>query len=155
MADKVRLFLKPPGWNPPDLGGFAPAPEVGPAPVKFHVAIPLGLQAYVLLQFAVVLTAGSLFMFHQQRMDFGPRAAVAAAIVASLLVLGALLEARPWAFAGETARLACAAIGGLVLAGAGWTTGLALVPVATALRAWVRRFRPQPGRSTVQAPQTA
>jgi sterol desaturase/sphingolipid hydroxylase (fatty acid hydroxylase superfamily) len=155
VTDKVRLFLKPPGWNPPDLGGFSPAPEVGPSPSKFQVAIPRGLQAYVLLQFAVVLTAGSVFLFRQQRMDPWSRVAVAAAITASLLVLGALLDARPRAFAGETARLAGAAAFGLVLAGAGWPAGLALVPVAVALRSWVMRYRPPPGRPTDRAPVTA
>ena len=27
-SDKLRLFLKPPGWQPADLGGFQPPPEV-------------------------------------------------------------------------------------------------------------------------------
>ena len=154
MTDKVRLFLKPPGWNPPDLGGFVPAPDVTGLPPKFDVALPRGLQVYVLVQFAVVLAAGSVFMFQQHRMDAASRAAVAAAIVASLFVLGALLEARPWAFAAERARLAGAAISGLVLATAGSSGGLVLVPLAAVMRAWVMRYRAAE-HPTVPARQTA
>jgi hypothetical protein len=115
VADKVRLFLKPPGWNPPDLGGFTPAPEVGPSPSKFQVAIPRGVQVYVLVQFAAALVAASVFLFHQEQLTPSARAAVASAIVASLLILGALLDGRRWAIPAESARLAALAAAGFVV----------------------------------------
>jgi sterol desaturase/sphingolipid hydroxylase (fatty acid hydroxylase superfamily) len=155
VADKLRLFVMPPGWNPPDLGGFVRAPEVTARPVKFGVPIPRGLQAYALVQFAVVLAAGSVFMFQHQRLEAAWRAAVAAAIVASLFVLGALLESRPWSFAAETARLAGLAVIGLALGAAGWPYALVLVPLAAALRAWVMRYRAPAERPLLSARQTA
>ena len=151
FADKLRLFVKPPGWNPPDLGGFVPAPELATPPSKFDVAIPAGLKIYALVQFGAVLAAGSAFMFQQQRLDSVVRAAVAAAIVASLFVLGALLEARPWSFAAETARLALVAIAGLVAAAAGWTSGLVLVPLLALMRVWLMRYRAPSSRTMLPA----
>jgi alkylglycerol monooxygenase len=153
FADKLRLFVKPPGWNPPDLGGFRPAPEVATPPVKFGVPLPRGLSIYALVQFVVVLAAGSVFMFQQHRLDPASRAAAATAIVASLFVLGALLEARPWSLAAETARLAALAVAGLVAAGAGWWAGLALVPLAAAMRVWLMNCRSPVERPVLPARQ--
>jgi hypothetical protein len=110
VADKVRLFLKPPGWNPPDLGGFTPAPEIGPAPSKFQVAIPRRVQVYVAAQFVAVLVLGSVFLFHQEQLAPAARAGVASALVASLVILGALLDGRRWAVPAEVGRLAAGAL---------------------------------------------
>jgi sterol desaturase/sphingolipid hydroxylase (fatty acid hydroxylase superfamily) len=155
IGDKVRLFLMPPGWNPAELGGFVAAPEITSPPAKFDVALPGGLRAYALAQFVIVLLAGSAFMFQQHRLDPGMRAAVAVSLVASLFVLGALLEARAWSFAAETARLAGVAACGLVLAFAGWTSGLLLVPAAAVMRAWLMRYRPRAERTAMGARQAA
>ena len=109
-SDKIRLFWMPPGWNPADLGGFVPAPEIGPAPAKHAVAIPRRLQVYVLGQFALLLLATSVFLFNQEQLGPGARAALAAAIVASLIVLGAVLDGRRWALPAEVARVAVGAL---------------------------------------------
>lgn len=115
MSDKVRLFLKPPGWNPPDLGGFVEAPEIGPSPSKFAVAIPRRTQVYVLLQFAALLLMASLFLFNQESFTAWSRAAAASAIVASLLILGAMLDGRRWAVPAEVGRIAIGALAAVVL----------------------------------------
>jgi sterol desaturase/sphingolipid hydroxylase (fatty acid hydroxylase superfamily) len=112
---KLRLFVKPPGWNPDDLGGFVPAPEVGPDTPKFKAAVPPRVQAYVLAQFALVLAAGSVFLFRQQDMGTPARAAAAAAILASLFVLGALLEGRRWAVPAEAIRMTAVAVAAVAL----------------------------------------
>lgn len=111
FADKVRLFLKPPGWNPPDLGGFTPAP----APAKFKVAIPHRVQMYVLVQFVPLLMTASVFLFHQEQLRPLARAGVASAIVASLLILGALLDGRRWAVPAEIGRVAASALAAVAL----------------------------------------
>jgi alkylglycerol monooxygenase len=155
VADKLRLFVKPPGWNPEDLGGFVAAPEITAPTAKFAVPLPGGLAVYALVQFAVVLIAGSVFMFQQHRLDPTLRAAIAAALVASLFVIGALLEARTWSFAAETARLAGIAVAGLVLAGAGWSSGLVLVPAAAVMRAWLLRYRAPASRRAAPSARNA
>jgi alkylglycerol monooxygenase len=115
FSDKVRLFLKPPGWNPPDLGGFTPAPEVGPAPAKFQVTIPRGVQVYVLVQFAALLAIASVFLFRQEHLTPSARAVAASAILASLLILGAMLDGRRWAVPAEIGRVAVGALAAFAL----------------------------------------
>ena len=105
LADKVRMFVKPPGWQPAELGGFLPAPEVDPRYVRYETPAPTGLALYVLVQFVVVLGAATALLFRQDALFLGARAAGAAFIVLTLLSLGALLERRPWAMSLEAFRL--------------------------------------------------
>jgi hypothetical protein len=115
LADKVRLFWMPPGWNPRDLGGFVPAPEIGAAPSKFAVSIPRRRQFYVLAQFVALLLLASLFLFNQELMTPLARTAAAAAIVGSLVILGAMLDGRRWAVPAEIVRVGAVALGTIVL----------------------------------------
>lgn len=140
LADALRMFVKPPGWQPADLGGYQPAPPVDPAYRKFDVPVPAGLGAYVLVQFVVVLGATAALLAVQQWLSFPGKAMGAGACVASLVALGLLLERRPWATAVETLRLVGAPLGLLALglpwsfaAGAGVAAGLSV--------AWLFRYR--------------
>lgn len=121
LRDRVRVFLKPPGWQPDDLGGFQAAPEVDRASYrKWDVAVPRRVQAYAAVQFAVVLLfSGALFNV-QDRLTLPGLLAGAFLIVTGLVAIGALFEGRRWAPWFEAARLvasaACAA--GFALTGA-------------------------------------
>ena len=56
LADRLRLFLSPPGWQPAELGGFEPPPEVDRATYrKFETPLPRGLALYAFAQFVLVL----------------------------------------------------------------------------------------------------
>jgi sterol desaturase/sphingolipid hydroxylase (fatty acid hydroxylase superfamily) len=144
VADKVRLFLKPPGWHAPELGGFAPPPEVDPAHVKYETAAPGGLAGYVFVQFLVVLAGATALLFRQDVLAVGPRAAGAAAIVMTLVALGALLERKPWAFSLEALRVSLMVIA-VIVAGKATALPLALaapfVAASLALLAWLMRYR--------------
>ena len=105
LADKVRMFLKPPGWQPADLGGFQPAPDVDPGHVKYEMKAAGGLALYVFVQFLVVLAGATALLFRQEALSLGGRAAGAVGIVVTLVALGGLLEHRPWAFSLEALRL--------------------------------------------------
>jgi sterol desaturase/sphingolipid hydroxylase (fatty acid hydroxylase superfamily) len=105
-ADKVRLFLKPPGWQPEELGGFVAAPEVDPRHVKYEAAASGGLVGYVFVQFVLALAGATLLLFRQDELSFGVRAAGAVAIVVTLVALGGLLERKRWARALEMIRVA-------------------------------------------------
>ena len=115
FSDKLRLFVKPPGWNPEDLGGFVAAPEIGPSPRKFDIAIPRRLQGYVLFQFTALLLVTSVFLFNQESLDGAWRGAMAVAILVSLIVLGAMLDGRRWAVPAEILRVVAVTAGTIVL----------------------------------------
>jgi sterol desaturase/sphingolipid hydroxylase (fatty acid hydroxylase superfamily) len=104
--DRFRLFLKPPGWHPEDLGGSVAAPEVDrTALVKYDPPAPRGLRHYVLSQFILVNAATTAFLFGSARMSGGERAVAAIAVALSLASLGGLLDRRAWAFRLEVARV--------------------------------------------------
>jgi sterol desaturase/sphingolipid hydroxylase (fatty acid hydroxylase superfamily) len=97
LADKVLIFLKPPGWQPQELGGFVAAPDVDPRHVKYDASASGALVAYVFVQFVLALAAATLLLFRQDDLSLGLRAAGAVAIVATLISLGGLLEQKRWA----------------------------------------------------------
>jgi alkylglycerol monooxygenase len=144
FADKVRLFLKPPGWHPEDLGGYVDAPEVDPGYRKFDTPVPRGLALYVFLQFVVVLAAVSLLLFQWDKVPSGPRVAASLAIALSLVIFGGLFERRAWAFVLEGLRLL--GLGAFAFF-SGWYTitpfGVSIVAAVAALAmlGWLLQYR--------------
>ncbi len=145
--DKLRMFLKPPGWLPADLGGFQPAPDVAGQPLRrYETPVPAGLAAYILAQFGLVLLGSSVLLFAQNRLPGVFLGAAAVMVALSLVALGGLFERKRWALWMEAARLVlltAAAAWWL----AGWTWGWALLAAASlaagaVFLVWLRRYRP-------------
>jgi hypothetical protein len=105
FSDRLRLFLKPPGWHPEELGGFLAAPEVDPAThSKYESPAPLSLRLYVLMQFVIVNLAATFFLFREGGLGLLPRFSAGLGIILSLASLGGLLDRRAWAYPLELAR---------------------------------------------------
>lgn len=125
--DKLRTFLKPPGWFPPDQGGFQPPPPIGPHPVQFDRPYPPALRGYAVFQFATLtLITVALGLFVNQ-LGLDEKLAGAGLIIWGLVNLGGLFEGRAWSIYSEAARVLVAPVlAGLVLTGsmawlaAGW-----------------------------------
>ena len=138
--DRFRLFWKPPGWHPEDLGGPVAAPEVDRATlVKYDPPAPRGLRLYVLSQFVLVNAATTAFLFGSARMSGGEQAGAAIAVALSLASLGGLLDRRAWAFRLEVVRV-------LVLAGVTplfAAPGVSVAAAAAGLGSlgWLLRYR--------------
>jgi sterol desaturase/sphingolipid hydroxylase (fatty acid hydroxylase superfamily) len=106
VSDRLRLLVARPGWMPEDAGGFQPAPAVRRATHRpWHVETPVGLSAYVLVQFALTLGFTVAFLHGQAGMASVERILYAASIAAALVSLCGLLERKPWAFGLEVVRL--------------------------------------------------
>ncbi len=126
--DRLRVFWKPPGWRPADLGGYERAPEVDAASYrKYDPEVPRRAGLYVFAQFVLVNLVASYFLYQQAALGTAARVALALFIGASVLCLGGLLDRRGWAVTAELGRLA---------AGAGLAFWL-LPPTAFALTALV------------------
>ena len=116
-ADRVRLFLARPGWHPPELGGFATAPEVDALTHrKWDTPLTRTLGGYVLVQFSIVLVAAAFFLFKQDAVGAAAGAFASGAVAVSLVILGALLEQKRWAFTVEAWRMAVAAAAAMLWA---------------------------------------
>jgi sterol desaturase/sphingolipid hydroxylase (fatty acid hydroxylase superfamily) len=142
--DRLRMLWAAPGWRPADQGGFLAPPEIDRATQRrFDPPLARGLSLYVLLQFVAVLVFTSVMLFNQKRWSVALLGAGTAAVVWSLVGLGALLEGKRWALAAEVGRVAVLALGASALL---WPLGrapLAALPMTAALAciAWLLWFR--------------
>ncbi len=144
--DKLLLFLKPPGWQPEELGGVQRPPQVNRASYrKFDTPAPFGLSAYALTQFVLLLGAASALLFGEQHLSRLLLALLALFITASVWSITSLFERRPGALRVELGRLALLGIG-LFAAALYVSTALAaalggVTLVAAALCAfWLTRY---------------
>jgi alkylglycerol monooxygenase len=139
-GDRLRLFLSPPGWQPADLGGFEPPPEVDRETYqKYRTPLPRGLALYAVAQFVLVLLGTTWLLFRQGEMTLPLRALGALAAVASLVTVGGLFERKAWAAGLEWARLAAAPVAAWLITGARLPTLTAAV-VAVGFALWLSRY---------------
>ncbi len=104
-ADKINIFLKPPGWYPARLGGFKTAPEIDPAHYrKFDLRVNRYVS-YLLLQFLIALLSGAAFLFFYTHFPLGQQLIAGSFLLLSLVICGALLEDKPWLHRLEYLRL--------------------------------------------------
>jgi alkylglycerol monooxygenase len=157
LADKVRLFLKPPGWNPEELGGYMAAPEVDHATYrKWDAPRAGGLGAYAFLHFVTILAGTAVLLNLEPKLGWATTAAGAAGIVASLVAIGSLLDGTRWALAAETTRLLGLLVLGTTLAASGrvsWSiaAAVALLAVVSVLALWRLRGAARPTPDAVAA----
>jgi sterol desaturase/sphingolipid hydroxylase (fatty acid hydroxylase superfamily) len=119
ISDRLRLFLRPPGWQPAELGGFVPAPEVDAASYrKWDTPLPRSLGLYALAQFCVVLLGTLGVLFRQDDLEGPVLAGLAAALAGGLVVVAGVLERRGWALPLEAARHASLCVAALACAAA-------------------------------------
>ena len=124
IADKIRLWLKPPGWHPQNYE--APVAPAGPPTTgKYDPKAPLGVNLYVLFQFVPALyIAVRVIDLAAKNTSLIELSILTGIVVVTLLCCGALLELKDWGFRVELARLVL--LSGLLLVGTQW------VPVSAA-----------------------
>lgn len=94
-ADKLRVWLKPPGWRPADVAARWPQPAFDIARVqRFDPAAGPRAQAVAALLFTAVLAATMGFLWIAHTLTSAQQAAGAAAIVAALWAVAALTQPR-------------------------------------------------------------
>jgi hypothetical protein len=108
--DKLLLWLKPPGWRPADVEERYPKPAFVMSTERFNPPVSRALTIYALLQFALLLAMATQFLGMAGTASFSALLAYAVYLVASLWVLGALMEARRWAPWVEAVRLLATAL---------------------------------------------
>jgi len=128
LGDKVRMFLKPPGWFPEEQGGVQRPPPVGENPAKFDRPYPRGVGEYALIQFAFLTVVTMGLIVFDESLGFAVGAAGVIAVGWGLVNLGGLFETRAWAFRSEAARVALLPLASLILfsGAAAWAVAAAL-----------------------------
>ena len=106
--DKIRVWLKHPGWRPSDVAARFPKPAYDPYTDfhRFDPQRPTALSIYVFLQFLVLIGANSHFLAVLQKQDVTRNILYFLFVLASLVTLGGLLESRRLFAWLEAARVA-------------------------------------------------
>jgi len=104
--DKVRVFLKPPGWQPAYLGGFQAPEEIDLS--KYRKYELDGLRhdhIYVFFVFLVALGLATAVLFLKSSIASLPLYATMAYLLTTLGVTGGLMENRKWLIPAEYGRI--------------------------------------------------
>jgi hypothetical protein len=108
--DKALVWLKPPGWRPPDVAARFPKPEFDIQRARFDPPMSRALTLYCLVQFALLLGMATQFLALSATASLLPLLGYAAYLIGSLTVLGALMEGRRSARWIEAARVLSTAL---------------------------------------------
>lgn len=106
ITDKVKVFIKPPGWFPANLGGFKYAPEIDVMNYKkYDSTYSSKIIRYVSFQFMIALGVGSALLFLNSKLDITQVILIVLFTIATLITCGALLENKSWLKYFEYSRL--------------------------------------------------
>jgi sterol desaturase/sphingolipid hydroxylase (fatty acid hydroxylase superfamily) len=106
ITDKVKVFIKPPGWFPANLGGFKYAPEIDVLNYKkYDSTYSSKIVRYVSFQFMIALGVGSALLFLNSKLDITQVILIVLFTIATLITCGALLENKSWLKYFEYSRL--------------------------------------------------
>ncbi|GAB3475764.1 lysoplasmalogenase family protein [Polaromonas eurypsychrophila] len=94
-GDKIRVWLKPPGWRPADLAARFPKDAFDMARVEyFHPPIKRSVALFGAVQFAALLAGVAYFLWQADGMAPGPSVVWLAALGTGLWAVGGLLQGR-------------------------------------------------------------
>jgi sterol desaturase/sphingolipid hydroxylase (fatty acid hydroxylase superfamily) len=111
LKDRLRPFVAAPGWRPADQGGPLTPPEVSrPKDEPEYPAVPRSVAVYVFLNFVLVLALSTVALVKAEALGPTAFAALASAIVLSLVALSRLLEQKRWAVPLEALRVLLLAV---------------------------------------------
>ncbi len=150
--DKLQIWFRPPGWRPADVARRYPKPDFDIGRAIYNPPMPRALTVYCLLQFALLLGMATHFLGLAAHADFGTLLAYALYMVASLYVIGTLLDGQRFGFWLEGARTALTAVLPLLLGcwfGIDHLDGYVAVAIALVFGAstlalpWIAGVRPE------------
>jgi hypothetical protein len=95
-VDKLRVWIAPPGWRPPDVAARFPKVPYDPCRdfSRYDPPRNLALSVYVSAQFLAIMVANSHFLALLAKQGTWWNVAYFAFILGSLLCLGGVLESR-------------------------------------------------------------
>ena len=94
-ADKLRVWFKPPGWQPTDLAQTQPKPPFRLDTVTtYNPPLTAAQQWFAALQFLVAMGAISIFLWNVDAMPLGTAAIWVAALFVGMWALGVFMQGR-------------------------------------------------------------
>ncbi len=108
--DKLYLWLAPPGWQPDELGGLQPPPDIHSERPKYNADTSKPMRRYIVAQFMVIITGLSAYIYYFSTITPFYRVSFLGLILLSMLICGAIFEQKKWAWLAEHARLLVVAV---------------------------------------------
>jgi alkylglycerol monooxygenase len=145
-VDKLRVWIAPPGWRPPDVAARFPKTPYDPYRdfSRYDPPRNLALSIYVSVQFLAIMAANSHFLALLAKQGTWWNAAYFLFILASLFCLGGVLESRREFVLLEAGRMVgiaiAAGVGGLWFGGVRDTSvvlGIATFALASLNGLWL------------------
>lgn len=94
-SDKLRVWLKPPGWHPADLAGRDPGPTFDLRRVQiFDPGMAPGVRWFSALQFLALLGGSALFLWHGEGWPLWRSAVWFLVLLTGLWATGAVMQGR-------------------------------------------------------------
>ncbi|MFV0677977.1 lysoplasmalogenase family protein [Variovorax sp. tm] len=94
-ADKLRVWLKPPGWRPADVAARFPKPAFDIAKVtRYEPAVSAGVQWFAGIQFLLLVGCAVVFLWFSDLMPLSHAAVWLATLTAMLWAIGGVLQGR-------------------------------------------------------------
>lgn len=111
FLNKLKVLFYKPGWQPVEMGGYQPAPEIDKATYqKFDIHPFLPMIRYVLVQFILILAFTAYFLFTAGNYELTIKLTMAGYIMWSIAQLGLLMENRRNWVISEYFRIAAGAV---------------------------------------------
>lgn len=146
-SDKLRVWVKPPGWRPADVAARFPKPafDIG-AVRRFHPPVTRAVAWFGGLAFVAMLAGVSLFLWHADTLPLAQAATWVAVLTAAQWAIAAALQGRLGVLQALAVQAAALATGTAATGMTEWhqvskPLALVLVIAAVALR-WRREQRP-------------
>ncbi|RYF68398.1 MAG: hypothetical protein EOO29_35255, partial [Comamonadaceae bacterium] len=95
-ADKLRVWVKPPGWRPADVAERFPKPafDFEAAKQRYEPAVPVGVRWFAAANFVLLLGGVATFLWRADTLSLAHSAVWLSALTAALWATGAVLQGR-------------------------------------------------------------
>lgn len=94
-GDKLRVWLKPPGWRPADVSERFPKPSFSMAQMlRYHPPMSRAVQGFAVLQFAALLAGVAAFLWQADSAPLADNALWFAVLLVAQWALGAVMQGR-------------------------------------------------------------
>ncbi|WP_233244261.1 lysoplasmalogenase family protein [Acidovorax sp. HMWF029] len=93
--DKLRVWIKPPGWRPADVAERFPKPAFSMAQMQlYHPPMSRAVQGFALVQFGILLAGVAAFLWQADAAPLARNAIWFAVLLVSQWALGAVMQGR-------------------------------------------------------------
>jgi len=106
VKNKLKYIFYPPGWQPKEMGGQLPIPEVDPEnDLKYDKQTSGAFSLYVLIQYIIILGGTALFLFNAHKFSIWEQMLAVALIIIGVTSAGVFLEEKKYSFGLEVFRV--------------------------------------------------